>query len=106
MRFSTLIITTIFLYYVHEQQLHKYLSEYLSTEYSKNSENKSSSTDLANLNTHTTRYTCHYSKLWCGCYSKSGGCQVGCSPSTYLILYNQTSCPPRKSHFLSGFSPC
>lgn len=98
MRFSTLIITTIFLYYVHEKQLH----EYLSSEYS---ENKSNSSDLANLNSHTNRYTCHYSKLWCGCYSKSGGCQVGCSPSTYLILYNQTSCPPRKNHFLSGFSP-
>lgn len=48
-------------------------------------------------------YNCHYSQLWCGCYSKNGGCEVRCSPSKSFSLYNQTDCHFLKDHFLSGF---
>ena len=48
-------------------------------------------------------YDCHYSQLWCGCYAKTGGCEVRCSPSKSFTLYNQTDCHHLKYHFLSGF---
>jgi len=95
MRTSTLFITAILLLFIHEKQFQIYLFN--------TSDTTTNSTDLLNTNTNT-RYTCHYSRLWCGCYSKTGGCQVGCSPSTFIILYNQTACFPLKNHFLSGFT--
>lgn len=49
-------------------------------------------------------YHCHYARLWCGCYSGGGGCEVGCSPSYVKTLYNQTNCPILQDHYLAGFN--
>ena len=50
------------------------------------------------------RYTCHYSTLWCSCWSAGNGCELGCSSSLIKTLYNQTSCHPRDKLILTGFS--
>ena len=55
------------------------------------------------LNNNNGNYICHYAQLACGCYSKYGGCGVKCSPTYSYTLYNQTSCPKLKDHFLAGF---
>ena len=52
-----------------------------------------------------TLYNCDYSGMWCSCYTNNrGGCSVGCSPNTYFVLYNQTSCPQVENFVLSGFT--
>ncbi len=62
------------------------------------------STELSIFDSNSNRYNCKYSQLSCGCYAKYGGCNVQCSPSVSYMIYNQTSCPSIKNHFLSGFS--
>lgn len=54
-------------------------------------------------NSGNLRFTCTYGGLWCACYSNNrGGCTVGCSPSIYQTLYNQTGCPQKEQFFLVG----
>ena len=92
MRLSILLLSSILLFLLHENSLQKLFVTF------------SNSTDLVLVSNSQVRYNCEYSKLWCGCYSKSGGCQVGCYSSKTQLLRNVTSCPTMQKYILSGFT--
>jgi len=75
--------------------------ETLLRKYSDSFPTNSTELTLPNFN---GNHDCHYAQLYCGCYSKHGGCGVKCSPSYSYTLYNQTYCPKIDGHFLAGFT--
>ena len=52
----------------------------------------------------TGKYTCHYGRLHCSCWSENSGCELGCSGGLVKTLYNQTSCYTQENLILTGFS--